>query len=388
MKRIFPTLTLCVAAALAPCAALAQSTSNTEPARPESELPNFDFGDLHVEQKFNMSVGFRAISGPKVTFSGGEGSTLGDISQALDPSITDQARQYNDGFVGLDQRPGPPADGKTNTWGMADAKQLVNGGKDVAMHLYSAEITDSGTHRSKQGSDFGAELLVTRDMGKIGKRLEWKLFAGFSVNNVSGAARDSVTASITTIRDLYSLAGQTLPSGPPYSAPSFIPDPDDKDKVIDTTVILGRAPDSRTTGIDVGDSQVFNAWKLKGTYLTFRVGPTLLYDISEKIKLSISAGPVLMYSGTTYSVESLFVLDTGGEITERIEDSDSKVLTGYYGDVTLHYMITERAGFYAGAFFQSGESYDHDMEDTSSSYSANIDLESLNGFRAGLQYKF
>jgi len=28
------------------------------------------------------------------------------------------------------------------------------------------------------------------------------------------------------------------------------------------------------------------------------------------------------------------------------------------------------------------------MEDTSSSYSANIDLESLNGFRAGLQYKF
>jgi len=387
MKRLFPTLTLSVAAALAPCVGLAQSANNTESPRPESELPNFDFGDLHVEQKFNMSVGFRSISGPKVTFSGGEGITIGDLSQALDPSITDQARQYNDGFVGLDQRTGA-TDGKTNTWGIVDPKQLVNGGQDVAMHLYSAEITDGGTHRTKQGSDLGAELLVTRDMGKIGKRLEWKLFAGFSMNNVSGAARDGVTASVTTLRDLYSLAGQTLPNDPPYNAPSFITDPNDADKVIDTTVFLGRGPDSRTIGIDVGDSQVFNAWKLKGSYVTFRVGPTLLYDISEKIKLSISAGPVLMYSGTTYTVERLFILGSGASITERTEDSDSKVLTGYYGDVTLHYMITDRAGFYAGAFFQSGDSYDHDMEDIASSYSAHIDLESLNGFRAGLQYKF
>jgi len=387
MKRFFPTLTLFVAAALAPCAALAQSTSNTESARPESELPNFDFGDLHVEQKFNMSVGFRAVSGPKVTFSG-HGNTVGDISQALDPSITDQARQYNDGFVGLDQRPGNQTDGKTNTWGMADAKQLVNGGQDVAMHLYSAEVIDGGIHRTKQGSDFGAELLVTRDMGKIGKRLEWQLFAGFSANSVSGAARENVTASLTTLRDLYSLAGQTLPSGPPYNAPSSTVDPNDADKVIDTTVLLGRAPDSQDIDIGVGDSQVFNAWKLKGTYVTFRVGPTLIYDISEKIKLSVSAGPVLMYSGTTYNVETLFLLDTGGEIVTRMEDSDSKVLTGYYGDVTLHYMITERAGFYAGAFFQSGESYNHDLEDGDASYSAHIDLESLNGFRAGLQYKF
>jgi len=387
MKRFFPTLTLCIATALAPCAAFAQSTSNTEPAKPESELPHFDFGDLHVEQKFNMSVGFRAVSGPKVTFSG-HGNTVGDISQALAPSITDQARQYHDGFVGLDQRPGNQTDGKTNTWGMVDAKQLVNGGQDVAMHLYSAEVTDGGTHRSDQGSDFGAELLVTRDMGKIGKRLEWQLFAGFSANSVSGAARDSVTASITTIRDLYSLAGQTLPSGPPYNAPSSTVDPNDPDKVIPTTILLGRAPDSQSIDVGVGDSQVFNAWKLKGTYLTFRVGPTLIYDISEKIKLSVSAGPVLMYSGTTYNVETLFLLETGGEIVTRMEDSDSKVLTGYYGDVTLHYMITDRAGFYAGAFFQSGESYNHDLEDGDAAYSAHIDLESLNGFRAGLQYKF
>jgi len=384
MKRLFPTLTLSVAAAFAPCVGLAQSANHTESPRPESELPNFDFGELHVEQKFNMSVGFRSVSGPKVTFSGGEGFIIGDISQAIDPSITDQAREYHDGFVGL----GNPADAKTNTWGMTDAKQLVNGGQDVAMHLYSAEITDGGTHRTKQGSDFGAELLVEREMGRIGKRLEWKLFAGFSVNNVSGAARDGVTASITTLRDLYSLAGQTLPNDPPYNAPSFITDPNDADKVIDTTVFLGRGPDSRTIGIDVGDSQVFKAWKLKGSYVTFRVGPTLIYDISEKIKLSISAGPVLMYSGTTYTVETLFLLDNGASITERMEDSDSKVLTGYYGDVTLHYMITDRAGFYAGAFFQSGDSYDHDMEDIASSYSAHIDLESLNGFRAGLQYKF
>jgi len=393
MKRFSKTLALLAVAAtastaalLAPTAAHAQSAPQREPI-PESEMPHFDFGDLHVEQKFNMGVGVRAISGPKVTFSG-QGNTLGSLAPALDPSITDQAREYHDGFVGLDTRTGA-TDGKTNTWGLGQSSQLVNGDADVAMHLYRAEIVDGGTHRDKSSSDLGVELLATRDMGKIGKRLQWQLFAGVSVNSVSGSARDNVTASVTTLRDLYSLAGQTLPSGPPYSAPSFTTDPDDSSIVIDTSIHLGRAPDSRSTTTDVNSAQVFNAWKLKGTYLTFRAGPTLIYDISEKIKLSISAGPVLLYAGTTYTVESLLVPDTGADIVTRMEDSDSKALFGYYADATLHYMITERAGFYAGAFYQTGDDYTQTVEDgTGGHYSSHIDLDKLTGFRAGLQYKF
>jgi hypothetical protein len=64
------------------------------------------------------------------------------------------------------------------------------------------------------------------------------------------------------------------------------------------------------------------------------------------------------------------------------------VLSGYYVDASLQFDLTERAGFYAGAVYQSTGSYTQHARDASSDYTTKIDLEGQSGLRAGMTIRF
>ncbi|MFZ9683110.1 MAG: hypothetical protein ACO3DQ_07905 [Cephaloticoccus sp.] len=350
---------------------------------PEDEIPNFDLDDFYVEPKFSLSVGTRLLSGSSIGF-GGTGVITSQ--QAIkDVDATAVVREYHDGLVLLDTREGA-TDGKTNSWTYVDADQVVDGGASVALHLYSADVAATSVSRKDTGSSLGTELVVSREMGKLGNKLEWKLFAGIGINGLSSTAQGAVNATIYTVTDTYSLDGQTLPEGVPYVAPSATAD--DNGNITDTTVLLGQKPTSRTNSSVTNNTQVANLWRLKGTYLTARIGPTLTYHISDNFRVSLSAGPTLVYSGTTYSVEQTLVADTSDPIVSTVSENDEKALTGYYVDATLEYMITETAGLYAGAFYQTSGEYTSTISENGSAYTTDIDLSKLQGFRAGLNFKF
>jgi hypothetical protein len=350
---------------------------------PEDDIPNFDLDDYFVEPKFSMTVGTRTLSGSKVSFAG---QGLVQSSQAISGEFdTDVVRTYHDGVVVRDQREGA-TDGKTNTWGYTDERQVVDDGASIAFHTYKAEITDNTKRSNDPGMSLGTELVLSRDMGSIGKRLQWRLFAGVGINGIESSSRDSVLAAITTVTDKYGLDGQTLPSGVPYGAPSSGVDADGN--VIETTVFLGQAPDSRTTTTDTNSTQVSNFWHLKGTYLTLRLGPTLIYSITDNLRFTVSGGPALVYSGTTYSVEQTLVPDTSDTLVTTVSETEGNNLTGYYVDATMEYLITERAGLYLGTFYQTSGSYVQTITENGSSYTTDVDLSKLSGFRAGLNFKF
>lgn len=370
MKRIFPILALGLAA-------LAHAQN------PENEIPDFDMDDFYVEPKFSLSVGSRLLNGSAVSF-GGQG-VIAPLAELKDPLALDVVREYHDGLVLRDTRENAN-DGKTNSWTYVDGDQVIDNGASVAMHQYSARVTDSTVRRRDPGMSLGTELVVSRDMGKIGNKIEWLLFAGVGMNGISSSARGSVDAVITTVTDVYSLDGQTLPDSVPYVAPSATVDGDGN--VIDTTILLGQRPDSRSTSTVSNNTQVTNFWKLKGTYLTLRMGPTLIFNLTNNFRFSVSAGPTLVYSGTNYSVEQTLIPDTADPIVSTVSESEEKALTGYYVDATLEYRITERAGLYAGAFYQTSGEYTSTVTENGSSYTTDIDLSKLQGFRAGLNFKF
>ncbi|MCF7686697.1 MAG: hypothetical protein K9M98_05475 [Cephaloticoccus sp.] len=354
-------------------------------SNPEDEIPIFNLDDYFVPPKMTMTVGARALTGSKVAF-GGQG-VVTSIQSIYDEFTTGEVRNYHDGTVYRDARTdNTPDDGKTNNWTYVDPRQLIDGDTNVAFHTYSAQVTDAMSRRNDPGLSLGTELVVARDMGNIGKKIEWKIFAGIGVNGIDSSARGNVAATITTITDTYGLNGQTLPGTVPYVAPSSTVDVDGN--IVDTTVLLGRAPDSRTTTTASNDTQVSNYWKLKGTFLTLRMGPTVIYTISENLKLSISVGPTLVYSGTTYSVQQTLQADTSDPIVNTVTESEGKNLTGYYVDATLQYFLSESAGLYAGAFYQTSGDYTQTINDKGSSYTTDIDLSKLQGFRAGLNFKF
>ena len=398
--------------------ALAQ---DEERRAPPVEIPDFSNLDEYIyEPRSTVTFGFRYFGGAKTSFSG-----QGRIPSPEDPGAATGAnlsRIYHDGSVQPDARvvarldsSGNPVidpqtnsgvfdsvapDGKTNTWNYTDASQLTSDGF-VRFSSYSAEIIDATTRQKSGAASAGMDIAMSRDMGKLMGRFPWTLTAGMSISDISTDLQDRVRATITTVTDYYSLFGQTPPDAP-YSAPSSstttlldasgnpVVNDDGSTATVttDTTVLIGNEPAGRTTTPVTDDTSVRNRWKLKGSYFTFRVGPTLWLPITTRLRASVSAGAALVYSGTSYTVTQTFEPALGAEISESGTSAAYKLLPGYYADASLQFDLTERAGIYAGAVFQSAGSYKQSVNSENLDYSTKIDLANQSGVRAGMSIRF
>jgi hypothetical protein len=389
---------------------------------PPVEIPDFsNLEEYFYEPKSTVTFGFRFISGAKLNFGG-----QGRIPAPEDPGAatgSDFKRTYHDGSVSPDARvvarldsSGNPVidpqansvifdpiipDGRTNTWAYADAGQLSRLGY-VAFRSYSAEVVDTGVRETDGNSGYGMDIAVTRDIGKLFRgRIPWGITMGVSINDISGISRDTVLARISTLTDFYSTYGRT-PPGAPYSSPSSATtevidakgnpvlneDGTTRTVTVDTSVLISNQPDGRTITDTVNNTNVTTSWRIKGAYMTFRVGPSFWVPITTRLRAGFSVGAAAVYSGTTYSVNQTLVPDFGPDITDTKLNETDQVLVGYYADATLQYDLTERAGLYAGAVMQSTGSYTQEIDSENASYSTKIDLANQNGFRAGLSIRF
>ena len=371
---------------------------------PPTEIPDFSNLDEYIYvPKSTMQFGARNMSGPKTSFSG-----KGKLSTNVQSGSSDgsnESRTYHDGLVSPDARStvldngdgtnstvAAPNDGKTNTWNYISSKQLTADGY-MLYRTYSADIIDTATRSRDAGRTSGVELGVAYDMGKVLKRFDWSIVAAVGVNDIAASLNDAVTARLTTVTDTYNLFGR-LPPAAPYSAPSSVTttvtnaDGTTSSDTADTTTLLGNRPIDRSTSSTVDSTSVRNRWKLKGAYYTVRVGPSVSFQILSRLKVTMSAGLAGVYAGSTYSVNESFQPETGAEITSSLDDETTKFLAGYYADATLQFDATERTGFYVGAVYQATGSYDQKISTANANYVTNVDLNSLNGFRAGLTYRF
>ena len=408
--------------------ARAQDEQNRQPP---TEIPDFSNLDEYIyEPKSTLIVGMRLLSGAKAQFSGrGTLSAPETPTYATTPNIL---RTYHDGSVSVDARGGNrvdggnnplvdstsggstfdpiASDGKTNTWSYTDPTQLTSDGM-LAFHTYSADINDATIHQ-KANSASGVDVAVSRDMGKFfGTRASWSLIVGMTMNDISAKTTANVQATLTTITDLYSLDGQVVPVvvlGTPYISPNststtvldsagnpvLAPDGTVQTATLDTSVLLNNKPINRTTTTVVDTASVSDLWKLKGAYYTFRAGAALWVPITSRFRASVSAGPTLIYAGSTYSVTQTYQPATGAAITDVSSDTANHLLPGYFADASLEFDLTERTGFFAGMVFQSAGSYQQTLNTTSTvnataeHYATNVNFGNQNGLRAGMTIRF
>jgi hypothetical protein len=389
----------------------AQDEGNRPPAPPPENLTFLTDEYIYVP-KYTLSFGVRSLSGSKAAFSG-KGqifSSIDDIGAATGANLT---RKYHDGTVLPDARtvlvdsgggtsssvPVPP-DGQTNTWTYRDAAQVTPDG-NIAMHTYTADITDTGAHSKDPRGTTGVEVSVARDMGKITTRFSWNLAAGLSLNDIKSQLRASLPATIVTTTDIYALGGAPAPTAP-YGSPSSTtqnvldangnqvnnPDGTPQTQTVNTTTLLGTTPLSRSTVTTTAPASVTNTWKLKGAYFTFRFGPTLSLPFTQRFRLTLSAGAAAVYAGTTYTVTQDFQPDTGDPIISKVEDTKGHVLPGYYVDANVEFWLTENTGLYAGAVYQNNGDYKQTVKTDTADYTTKVDLSRLSGLRAGLNIRF
>jgi len=356
--------------------------------QPSAEDLNLDFGlDEYIyEPKFTFSLGMRGMGGPKSSFGGsGVISSTQQIGE-LDGSKT--TRYYHDGTVGTDSRRDlngnlVPSDGYTNSWTFLDDKQVRDDGF-LEMHTYSAQVQDRGRFTQDPKSSYGVEIAVSRDMGKLFGKLPWSIVAGVSGNDLRASFRSAMSATITTVTDTYYLGGITPPKAP-YTAPASYTDADGN--TFDSA-LLGDTPLTRETTTSTSDVSVTNSWKLRGAYYTMRAGPSLSIPITQNLKATLGVGAVLIYAGSTYTVDQVFQPETSDAIVNTVSDGASDFLPGFYVDGTVEYTFTDRTGVYVGGVYQHAGTYDQTIVSGDSRYTTRVDMSSMQGLRAGMTFRF
>ncbi len=399
MKPFRLVLSLCA------LSAVALRAQDEKQGPPPVEIPDFSNLDEYIYvPKSVLHFGSRYISGPKSSFFGGGRVSSGENTGAATGTAT--GRSYHDGGVGRDTRTTTvdngdgtsvsvpvPNDGKTNNWVYSDSRQITTDGL-LTFHTYTAQVVDQTIRSKDMAGTVGMELFVTYEMGKLWKRFDWSIVAGISMNDLGAKVSGRVKSDLTSYNDTYNLFGEIAPTAP-YSAPSSgtttVTNSDGTTGTIavDTTTLLGNVPLDRSSILTKNDStSVFNRWKMKGAYYTFRAGPSISLPFLTRFRAEFSAGPTLVYSGSTYTVTETYTPEIGADITAILSDGTSRLLPGYYADATLNFDLTERTGFYFGAIYQANGSYDQTVANGDAKYTTKIDLNSLNGFRGGLTFRF
>lgn len=396
-----------------------------ENQKPPTEIPDFSNLDEYIyEPQSTVKLGFRHLSGAKSIFSG-TGTIAAPETLTSDITTANIARVYHDGAVNPDLRTTPrldssgnpvidpqsgsvvndpiTPDGKTNNWSYSNSAQLGGNVPNgyIAFHSYSADVIGTGPRRAEGKSSSGFDLSVSHDMGKLfGGRVTWQIMGGVSINDISAKKTDQVTGTLHTRTDIYALNG--TPPAPPYTAPSTASqtvtdgngnavtnaDGSTQTITVDTTVLIGNVPSASMTIDTANFANIKDNWKVRGAYYTFRFGPEIMIPIGSHFHFDISVGAALAYAGTTYTVTQDLTPDIGSDILDTESTNAYKLRPGYYADASMEYDITDKAGFFAGAVFQSTGSYTQGIHSTTANYVSKIDLTNQNGLRAGMSVRF
>ena len=307
------------------------------------------------------------------------------------------------------------SDGKTDTWSYDNAEQAAIPGY-IQFHTYSGEVTDNGTFNQHGAGSMGIELVANHDMGTLGKKkkITWSIVGGMAINDLRSNSVHAVNASVTTVTDTYDLFGEVAPTAP-YSGPSggtisqtildstgaTVNDSGGtaETQTLTNSTLLGNIPLDRSTATTVTNTEVQDRFKVNGAYYTFRAGPSVAIPLGKRWKLNASIGAVLVYAGSEFSAEEILTPVfsdgvQGAPVDVLYTKSNTRLLPGYYADLSIQYNLTDTAGFYAGGVLQSSGSYKQSVSSGVNAagvldeYTTKIDMSNLNGLRAGMTVKF
>jgi hypothetical protein len=125
-----------------------------------------------------------------------------------------------------------------------------------------------------------------------------------------------------------------------------------------------------------------------------KFGPTLRTQITDTLGLSASIGFAGAYTGTRYTAyESFEVAPMPGVLLETkdaesgtttVSSTKSKMLTGYFADLSLDWDVNDRFGLFGGVTAQQLDSYQQRLGERT----AEIDLGQAVGMRGGVTIRF
>lgn len=340
-----------------------------------------------------FSLSLRYSGSANVTFE-----DVGTITSNLNVGdMTSRAvRVYHDGFIGSDSRGGGD-DGRTNTWSYDFDSQVTAGG-DIAFHRYAT--TTNGTDvRADAGSMQGVDMQYDYVIGVGGSNVTdrawtftWGVMAGGVFSPVNASTRQTISANLVTLEDIYSLEGAAVPEAP-YSAPSTttVNGTDAAGNpvsfIVDNTTLINNRPYERTTTTLADGASIDGFWQVKGGYYSFRLGPWVRWQLFRNLSVRASVGATYSFLGVKMEHDEVVAdLETDSLLRGGMtSDTQRAERYGAYGALDVEWWLSDRTGFFAGVTYEdTGE----DVVLRAGERQAVIELPNGTGFRAGISVLF
>lgn len=384
-----PVFLLLVTAAALPAWAQIQPRSLQTLDDPKGEF------SLSLRLNTNVQVRFRDVGGLA-------------SPQSIGDQWSEINRFYDDGSVAKDQRTASDGtdladDGRTNTWRMGFASQVVDEDNDglgdaIAFHRYSSE--SRGAYVDAESSTIpGIDLDYSYTLGKFGGRLHnnsprltWGGQLGLTIASINAKDDAKIFTTLFTDEDRYSLDGATAPTGA-YTAPSTttVTSTDSNGNPVtntsDTTILLANRPYFRTRTEEADAAPIQGFWQVRGGALTARTGVWLRYRPWEHVGIRAGAGVSGTFLGVTMRYdERMDFEEVLFHLRYRNQTAPEKyTYFGAYGTIDAEWWLTNTTGFFLGATY---EQVSKDIKIPLDGRTADIRLGSGTGIRFGITKLF
>jgi hypothetical protein len=237
---------------------------------------------------------------------------------------------FDDGYVRVDNT--GDVGGGTTYWGYDNASQL--NGTALAMHAATSFTANSNT-KEDGGAFPGFELAYGDDLGHWKHaRVGWE--AGFGLLPIKITDNSPMSAVVDQSTYTFNVGNVVIPQAPYFGNPSG------------SSVVI---PDTASA-----TNQTLSAGTVTGTHTldvmlyTLRLGPSLEWDLSKHVGLSLGAGPVVGIVSGNYKYDEVITANgASGKNSGQIDGTD--LVYGGYVDATIMYHVVEHGDIYAGVQF-------------------------------------
>jgi hypothetical protein len=236
---------------------------------------------------------------------------------------------FDDGYVKKDQS-GDTA--YTSNWGYNNASQLS--GNDLTMHSSSSFSTE-GSSSTDGGLQAGLDLAYGGNLWYWKHaRVGWEM--GFGWLPIEISQNQSLNANVNQSTYVFDTTGILVPSAPYQGDPGG------------NSALIPIGYSSSTTNSTTGS--VNGKHTMDVSLFTLRLGPSIYWDVSQRVGFSVGAGPAVgLVSGDYKYDETIIANGVSAHNSGKISGSD--FVYGGYVNATVMYHLVNNGDIYLGAQF-------------------------------------
>jgi hypothetical protein len=243
---------------------------------------------------------------------------------------------YDDGYVH------PSGNGQyTSDWGYHDSSQYNAVANTLSMHQATSFSPTTGT--SSEGSD---SAFVGFDMAYGGNLWDWgnaKIGWDFGFGLLPISITDNLSLSGNVNRNVYVFDTTGIPS-------NLFPPVGYRGGPTGTWSINGSSPPP--VPADPVPGGIVGSRKLDVMLYTFRLGPSVYWDLSKDFGLSAGAGPAVgIVSGNLQYNETITTATTSNTYKGQVDATD--VVYGGYVNAMVMYHVEQNGDLYLGVQYMS-----------------------------------